>query len=262
MTQRVGEAIHIGITSLAAALTVSLGVVLVGDLGKLLGGGFLALPNGNPDGVHATPDVSPAPVKSSATSLEIASLLRRVRVVPKAPSVDGYDRDCGPGDDCVFGPEWSDDTKAPDGHNGCDTRNDVLAAQMTEVAWDPGSGNCDVVGGVLQDPYTGVRMDYASEGSLIHIDHVFPLAAAWDLGASAWRAHKRARFANDTQVELLAVSGQANLSKGDSTPASWLPPNEVFRCEYVAIYLRVAVRYGLSVTAADITVISHVAKRC
>ncbi len=35
---------------------------------------------------------------------------------------------------------------------------------------------------------------------------------------------ERASFANDPDLELIAVSGGANLSKGDSTPASWLPP--------------------------------------
>lgn len=262
MTERVWVAMSVGISALAVALTISLGVVFVGDLGRLLDAEYPAASDASAGVADATSDRASPSVKSSATSLEIASLLRRVNVVAEVASVGGYDRECGPGDGCVFGPEWSDDTKAPNGHNGCDTRNDVLAAQMTDVAWDPGSGNCDVVAGVLQDPYTGVRMDYASEGSLIHIDHVFPLAAAWGLGASAWKPSKRARFANDTQVELLAVSGQANMAKGDSTPASWLPPNEAFRCEYVTRYLRVAVRYGLSVTEADVAAISRVADRC
>lgn len=222
-------------------------------------------------GADATPDdrtpATPLPTPSTGSASEgwgarIDELLPRARVSRTHPDVAGYDRDCGPGDGCVFGPEWSDATGAPDSRNGCDTRNDVLGASLSEVEFDPGSPGCDVVDGILRDPYTGARMDYATEGSEIHIDHIFPLAAAWDLGAADWPAARRATFANDTAYELIAVSGTANLSKGDSTPASWLPPLKGYRCEYVARYLDVAVAYDLAITRADVRVIGFVRRKC
>ena len=201
------------------------------------------------------------PSGSSPDGAAVRGLLARARVVERRPDVGGYDRDCGPGDGCVFGTEWSDDTDAPDGHNGCDTRNDVLGAALLDVGFDPGSHGCDVVAGRLVDPYTGTTMDYATEGSRIHVDHLFPLAAAWDLGAADWTPARRARFANDTDLELLAVQGTANLQKGDSTPASWLPPRHGYRCAYVAAYLTVAEAYDLALTAADVRVIEAVARK-
>lgn len=188
-------------------------------------------------------------------------LLRQVRVVQTRPDVPGYDRDCGPGDGCVFGTEWSDDTDAPLSRNGCDTRNDVLARDLTELRFSERSPDCDVTGGTLVDPYTGVTMDYATQGSQIHVDHLFPLAAAWDLGAADWTPERRATFANDPSLELLAVNGTANLQKGDSTPASWLPPRKSFRCTYVTTYLEVAHAYDLAITAADVRVIEPVLRK-
>lgn len=210
----------------------------------------------------AVPTTAPTVALSTDPGADRArELLALVTVLPRRPDVPGYDRDCGPGDGCVFGTRWSDDTDAPDGHDGCDTRNDVLAAQLVDVRFSERSPDCDVVAGTLVDPYTAVTMDYASQGSQIHVDHLFPLAAAWDLGAASWTLEERAAFANDTALELLAVNGGANQQKGDSTPASWLPPHEAFRCTYVTAYLEVAHAYDLAITAADVRVIEPVLRK-
>jgi len=211
-----------------------------------------------PAPVLDTPPPPSTPAPAAADAAEVRALLATARTVETRPDVPGYDRDCGPAAGCVFGTSWTDDTSAPLGHNGCDTRNDVLGLSLVDVAFDPGTNDCKVVAGHLVDPFTGVVLDFATQGSDIHVDHLFPLAAAWDLGASSWTAARRAAFANDPRLELLAVSGAANLAKGDSTPASWLPPNRTYRCTYVAGYLRVAVAYDLAVTAADVRVIEAV----
>ena len=217
-------------------------------------------PDGAPDGALGSPQPVEIP-SSTPIGDRVRALLAGARVVDKRPDVPGYERDCGPGEGCVFGTEWSDNTDAPQGHNGCDTRNDVLGATLTDVAFDPQSNGCDVVAGQLVDPYTGTSMDYATEGSQIHVDHLFPLAAAWDLGAASWSLARRAAFANDTDLELLAVQGTANLQKGDSTPASWIPPLRDYRCSYVAAYLTVAEAYDLAITAADVRVIEAVVRK-
>ncbi len=191
----------------------------------------------------------------------VRSLLASARLVPSRPHVPGYERDCGPGEGCVFGTAWTDDTDAPLGHNGCDTRNDVLARSLDDVVFKPGSHDCDVVAGHFVDPYAATPMDYATQGSQIHVDHLFPLAAAWDLGAASWTPERRAIFANDTDLELIAVYGGANLSKGDSTPASWIPPNVAFRCAYVTRYLEAAAAYDLAITEADVRVIEPVVRK-
>lgn len=71
---------------------------------------------------------------------------------------------------------------------------------------------------------------------------------------------QRLRFATDT-LNLFAVDGPTNESKGDGDTATWLPPNKTFRVEYVAHQVAVKRKYGLWVTRAEqramITILSQ-----
>ncbi|WP_166139435.1 HNH endonuclease family protein [Nocardioides ochotonae] len=163
----------------------------------------------------------------------------------------------------MFGTEWNDATDAPMSRNGCDTRNDVLARDLTRLVIDPGTHDCVVRRGVLRDPYTGrttafERGYYTS--AEVQIDHLIPLAAAWDLGASTWPQSRRETFANDVEHELLAVDGAANQAKSDMTPGEWLPPNLAFHCEYSIRYTRASVYWQLPITTADRAAMEEVAR--
>lgn len=195
------------------------------------------------------PSNAPA-VTQHETSL--TQLLAQVHVVDHRPNIPGYQRGCDVGQACSFGPAWTDNSDAPSAHNGCDTRDDMLAASLTYIIRKAGSA-CVITAGILDDPYTGRTVSFirGKTSTAVQIDHVYPLKAAWDLGASRWTQARRTAFANDTARELLAVSGPANLAKGDSTLAFWLPPNRGFQCAYVRRYLAVAVTYGLPITVAD-----------
>ena len=141
-----------------------------------------------------------------------------------------------------FGEAWVD----VDG-NGCRTRDDVLARDLTVTAK---RNSCVVTAGVLRDPYTGQSIDFSkAQADQVQIDHVFPLALAWQLGAPQWPQGERVAFANDPE-ELLAVGGQANQDKGDSGPDSWLPPDHAYRCTYVIRFTRIAYTYDLRLTAS------------
>jgi hypothetical protein len=150
----------------------------------------------------------------------------------------------------VFGAAWSDDTTAAGGHNGCDTRNDVLAAQLQGV--DKGTSRCVVQAGTLDDPYSGTRITFRkAQADEVQIDHVVPLAYAWDMGASAWTLDQRMAFANDEALNLLAVGQAANLAKSDQGPATWTPANVSYRCQYAIRWVSVVGTYALAVTDAD-----------
>lgn len=151
-----------------------------------------------------------------------------------------------PYDRSEFGERWRDVDR-----NGCDQRNDVLRRDLSPVELDPDSHGCRVIAGTLADPYTGATIiaeDRQDIGDLIHIDHIVPLAVAWEAGASGWAAERREAFANDPAV-LLAVDARANLSKGDAAPSEWMP--ETGRCEYAAAYVEILHTYGLGIDASS-----------
>jgi hypothetical protein len=165
----------------------------------------------------------------------------------------------------AFGESWTDDTTAPGGHNGCDTRNDILDRDLAEKTY-VAITRCPtaVATGTLLDPYTSVVVPFTrgnQVGAAVQIDHIVPLAYAWDQGARAWTDDVRARFANDP-ANLLAVQGQANQDKGDKEPARWMPPNQAFHCQYAMQFIAVLRGYGLAVDAPSVPVLEQAAATC
>jgi hypothetical protein len=130
-----------------------------------------------------------APTRATGQVLgagQARAALSHLAVVPRRPYIPGYQRSCSPGDKCSFGPAWTDDNNTPNGHDGCDTRNQVLADQFTQLRFRAGS-KCVVEAGRLRDPYTGADVEFTkASAQLAPVDHMVPLALAWDLGAAQW----------------------------------------------------------------------------
>jgi len=165
----------------------------------------------------------------------------------------------------AFGDAWDDNTTAPGGHNGCDTRNDILDRDLTEKTYTAIS-RCPtaVATGILQDPYTNATIAFTrgnQVGQSVQIDHIVPLALAWDLGARGWDDAQRLRFANDP-ANLLAVQGQANQDKGDGEPAVWMPPNHAFWCQYSMQFIEVLRGYQLPIDIASAQRLREAAATC
>ena len=180
---------------------------------------------------------------SSLPDTEAARQLRElaVRSADEASAVPDYDRQ-------AFGQRWADTD-----HNGCDTRNDILARDLARPTFKPGTRDCVVLTGTLAEPYTGTTIQFQrgdKSSALVQIDHVVALADAWRSGAWQWDAQRRQEFANDPE-NLLAVDGAANEDKSASSADQWLPPNAAFRCDYVKRQIAVKYAYGLSVTQAE-----------
>jgi hypothetical protein len=185
-----------------------------------------------------------------------AAALVKLPVAEKT-SLDGYERGCGQGEDCVFGPAWSDVDR-----NGCDQRNDVLRRDLTEVQAREGTQDCVVVAGVLDDPYTGASVPFTkADAALVPIDHVVPLAAAWVQGAAAWTDDERELFANDIG-NLMATTRAENSAKGDSTVDEWLPPDPAYGCSYATIVITVKDRYGLAVSPPESATLESLLATC
>ena len=165
----------------------------------------------------------------------------------------------------ALGDTWTDDNPAPGGHNGCDTRNDILERDLVDKTY-VSIKRCPnaVATGTLHDPYTDATVAFvrgAQVGAVVQIDHIVPLALAWDLGARNWPDEMRVRFANDP-ANLIAVDGPANQDKGDKEPAIWMPPNAAFRCQYSMQFIAVLRGYGLPVDAPSVPVLRDAAASC
>jgi hypothetical protein len=200
---------------------------------------------------------------AGSTRRQVLRRLAKVTVVNELPTVAGYDRDCDTGHGCSFGPDWTDDTTAAYGHNGCGTRDDMLRAELQDVVLRPGTHGCVVEAGVLPvDPYTGQRrVRFTKEQPTeVQVDHLVPLSRAWRLGAAQWPLQRRERFANDPAN--LVLTGTANQAKGDSGPGEWMPLHRAYVCTYLARYLAVSITYRLPITQADADAVRHTADYC
>lgn len=197
-------------------------------------------------------DVPAGTLDPAAASAALGSL-----PVEEKTSLDGYERGCGEGEGCVFGPAWADVDR-----NGCDQRNDVLRRDLTEIEVRGGTRGCVVVAGVLDDPYTGATVTFVkADAAEVPIDHVVPLAAAWVQGAAGWTTDERTEFANDPG-NLIATTREQNSAKGDSTPDEWLPPDPAYGCSYATVVVTVKDRYGLSVTPTEADTLEDLLAAC
>jgi hypothetical protein len=195
-------------------------------------------------------EVASAPVALATTADTTAlAVLATIPIKGRAPKT-GYDRT---GD---FGTAWLDEDR-----NGCDTRNDILARDLTTIKK---SGTCRVLTGSLVSPYTAHTISFVrgeSTSALVQIDHLVALSNAWQTGAQQLTQGQRESLANDP-LNLLAVDGRSNSQKGDGDTATWLPANKAFRCTYVARQVSVKATYGLWVTQAEHDAMTQVLNTC
>lgn len=158
-----------------------------------------------------------------------------------------------------FGTRWADVN-----HTGCDTRNEILARDLTDVVYKPGTHDCVVLSGKLADPYTGKNIDFVrgqGTSEKVQIDHVVALKDAWVSGAWAWDTPTREQFANDP-LNLMAVDGPANQAKSDLSADGWLPDNREFHCRFAVRQVVVKEKWGLSVTSEEKHSLAKVLSQC
>ncbi|WP_328560215.1 HNH endonuclease family protein [Streptomyces coelicoflavus] len=165
--------------------------------------------------------VSAATARSYLSSLTVATEDRT-----------GYDRD-------LF-PHWITQS------GSCNTRETILKRDGEDVVTN---SSCAATSGTWYSPYDGATWSASSD---VDIDHMVPLAEAWDSGADSWTTSRRQSFANDlTRPQLLAVTDNVNQSKGDQDPATWMPSRSAYRCTYVRAWVQVKYYYDLSVDSAE-----------
>ena len=188
---------------------------------------------------------------SEATEVTASSVLSSLPVKGRAPKT-GYTR-------AQFGQTWADVDR-----NGCDTRNDMLKRDLTNITYKVKTRDCVVLTGVLLDRYSGETINFV-RGNVtsmeVQIDHVIALSNAWQTGAFKLTLIQRTALANDP-MNLFAVKGRLNLQKSDGDAATWLPPLKSFRCAYVAQQIAVKAKYSLWVTAPEKEAMTRILAAC
>ncbi|GGX52367.1 HNH endonuclease family protein [Streptomyces minutiscleroticus] len=179
----------------------------------------------------------PTPVSAATARTYLASL------TVATENRTGYDRD-------LF-PHWITISGA------CNTRETVLKRDGSNVVTDSA---CASTSGSWYSVYDGATWTAASD---LDIDHVVPLAEAWDSGASKWTTAQRQAFANDlTRPQLIAVTDNVNQAKGDQDPAEWMPSRTAYACTYVRAWVQVKYYYKLSVDSAEKSKLTSVLNGC
>ena len=187
----------------------------------------------------------------SASEITAVSALSTLPVKGRAAKT-GYSRE-------QFGQTWADVDR-----NGCDTRNDMLKRDLTNIAFKAKTRDCVVLSGILLDRYSGETINFlrGTVSSMeVQIDHVVALSNAWQTGAFKLSVVQRTAFANDP-MNLFAVKGRLNSQKGDGDAATWLPPLKSFRCAYVAQQIAVKAKYSLWVTAPEKEAMVRILSAC
>lgn len=183
-----------------------------------------------------------APAAAATYSAPLTTAIADLTVAAEVRT--GYSRD-------LF-PHWID----ADG-DGCSTRNEVLL----DEADDPPTrtGTCTLSGGRWFSYYDRVSWTNTSD---IDIDHMVPLAEAWDSGARTWTTATRQAYANDLgdYRTLVGVTDNVNQAKGDQDVAQWLPQYD--KCRYLREFVAVKHRWRLTVDSAEKSAMQSLAASC
>ena len=184
------------------------------------------------------------PAQAATVSQPLRTMVANLPVATEVRT--GYDRD-------LFN-LWID----ADG-DGCNTRYEVLIEEATTKP-AVGSG-CTLTGGKWSSYYDGATWTDPAD---LDIDHMVPLAEAWDSGARTWTAAQRQSYANDLgdARPLAAVTDNVNQSKSDQDPAEWMPSVTSVACRYITEWTATKTRWALTVDTAEKSKLTSVAAGC
>jgi hypothetical protein len=196
--------------------------------------------------VPTAPDEATPPAAPPAETRSAAQLLTTLAVTAEGPR-SGYERE-------AFGEGWTVDG------NGCDVRDRVLADESLVPVTLEADG-CSVAAGEWSSLYDGYSTPDPGE---LEIDHMVPLAEAWDSGAATWSPPQREKYANDMDRDdaLVAVTAATNQSKSDRDPAEWMPPKRESWCRYVNAWIAQKSAWKLTVDPAERDALHNVLATC
>lgn len=139
------------------------------------------------------------------------------------------------------------------------TRAQVLIRDSQSSVSFRHTNKCIIDRGEWFDPYSENILDTAGQ---IDIDHMVPLKNAYESGAWKWHFKSRCLYANymGLKEHLVPVSKSENRSKGDSSPADYLPSANAYICDYIKNWLTVKSIWNLKLSDREAKGIDYAIK--
>lgn len=150
-------------------------------------------------------------------------------------------------------PHWIDFDK--DCQN---TRHELLIDTSNKPVQFKSDKNCYVLTGEWFDLYSGETYTNAKD---LDLDHIVPLKFAHRHGGDKWNRKLKQTFANDVE-NLLLVDASLNRQKGTKGLSEWLPPNNLYRCDYIKHFNRVMKKYELSFFSSEQLIVNRLLDKC
>lgn len=231
------------------AILAVFALVLLAERANLLPAGmFDGLPGTKERSRTAGTASSEHPLPHTGEAIDYArlqSLLDGIRVEPEHRR--GYQREDWP--------HWLSTDKS------ClNAREQVLIRDST-VPVKLSANGCSILSGRWLDPYTG---EVFTDPKQVDIDHRVPLEEAYNSGGYEWSRERRAAYANDLTdpQTLVAVSREANRAKGSKGPEDWLPPKRDGICPYIAGWITIKARWGLTMDERERVTVGNILSEC
>jgi hypothetical protein len=145
-------------------------------------------------------------------------------------------------------------------HDCRNIRAEVLQHEsLIQVRWKD-ARRCVVVHGQWYSTFDRRTVRWASNTTVVWM---VPLSEAWQSGASAWSTARRQAYANDLADSrtLRAVTTTSAKARANREPTGWLP-SSASRCNYVAEWVAVKLRWGLAINSAERTRLASLAAGC
>lgn len=178
----------------------------------------------------------------------LASGIPQLEIMDISSNIPEYNRD-----DYIHWTDYNKDCQ--------DTRQEVLIQESLEPVVYKSEEACSVASGKWYGAYTG---KYYYNPSDLDIDHLIPLKNAHISGAYKFDKNQKEEFANRLLEpdHLIAVSSNANRSKGARGPDEWKPENTDYWCEYAYDWIFIKWNWFLTVTTPEWNALLEMIETC
>jgi hypothetical protein len=138
------------------------------------------------------------------------------------------------------------------------TRYEILIQTSIRAVEFRTNNECNVLAGEWYDPYSG---DTFTISKALDLDHIVPLKFAHGHGADKWNNERKSIFANDLD-NLILVKASLNHQNRAKGLNEWLQPNFPYRCDYIARFNAVMVKYKLSYIPSEQRIVNRMVNAC